>query len=96
MYLRQGKWFFVPAPEVHPPLTLVLFDEPLPRECGTAHVMQFAYRRGVSWYGSAGGTQAVLDVGVFAKGAVRHPDHATLVLRGWHRVATPAPSTKTM
>jgi hypothetical protein len=24
---------------------------------------------------------------VFAKGAVRHPDHATVVLRVWHRVA---------
>jgi hypothetical protein len=23
---------------------------------------------------------------VFAKGAVRHPDHATIVLPGWHRV----------
>ena len=23
---------------------------------------------------------------VFAKGAVRHPDHATIVLRDWHRV----------
>jgi hypothetical protein len=24
---------------------------------------------------------------VYAKGTVRHPDHATLVLRDWHRVA---------
>jgi hypothetical protein len=27
------------------------------------------------------------EADVFAKGAVRHPDHATVVLRGWHRVA---------
>jgi len=27
-----------------------------------------------------------LDPDLFAKGAVRHPDHATIVLRGWHRV----------
>jgi hypothetical protein len=69
-YARQGEWFFVPAPEVDPPLTLVLFDAPLPHGRGRAHVMQFAYR----------------DSEVFAKGAIRHPDHATLVLWGWHRV----------
>jgi hypothetical protein len=29
----------------------------------------------------------VRNAAVFARGAVRHPDHATIVLRGWHRVA---------
>lgn len=28
----------------------------------------------------------VRDAEVFAKGAIRHPDHATVVLAGWHRV----------
>ena len=28
----------------------------------------------------------VRDAEVYAKGAIRHPDHATVVLRGWHRV----------
>jgi hypothetical protein len=28
----------------------------------------------------------VRDSEVFARGAVRHPDHATIVLDGWHRV----------
>lgn len=28
----------------------------------------------------------VRDAAVYAKGAVRHPDHATVVLPGWHRV----------
>jgi hypothetical protein len=32
-------------------------------------------------------TEMVRDADVFAKGAIRHPDHATIVLRGWHRVA---------
>jgi hypothetical protein len=32
-------------------------------------------------------SQMIRDAEVFAKGAVRHPDHATPVLRGWHRVA---------
>ena len=26
------------------------------------------------------------DPELYARGAVRHPDHATIVLRGWHRV----------
>jgi hypothetical protein len=30
--------------------------------------------------------QLVRDAEVFAKGAIRHPDHATIVLRDWHRV----------
>jgi hypothetical protein len=32
-------------------------------------------------------TPMVRDAAVFAKGAVRHPDHATIVLHDWHRVA---------
>ena len=35
---------------------------------------------------SGGWTRFVRDPELFAKGAVRHPDHATIVLRGWHRV----------
>ena len=35
---------------------------------------------------AGGWTRMVRDPEVFAKGAVRHPDHATIVLRGWHRV----------
>jgi hypothetical protein len=109
-YVRQGEWFFVPAPAVDPPATLVLFDEPLSRGRGKAHVMQFAYRRGgqVLWISRryprgisdaqyrrlthderqrGNWSQMVRDPEVFAKGAIRHPDHATVVLRGWHRVA---------
>jgi hypothetical protein len=29
----------------------------------------------------------ILDPELYARGAVRHPDHATVVLDGWHRVA---------
>ena len=35
---------------------------------------------------SGGWIQMLRDPEVYAKGAVRHPDHATIVLRGWHRV----------
>ena len=30
--------------------------------------------------------QMVRDPELYAKGAVRHPDHNTIVLHGWHRV----------
>ncbi len=35
---------------------------------------------------TGGWTRMVRDADVFAKGAIRHPDHATIVLPGWHRV----------
>jgi hypothetical protein len=35
---------------------------------------------------SGGWTQFVRDPELFAKGAIRHPDHATVVLNDWHRV----------
>jgi hypothetical protein len=38
-------------------------------------------RRSGAW------TRMVRDADVFAKGAIRHPDHATVVLNGWHRVS---------
>ena len=31
-------------------------------------------------------SQMVRDAAVHARGRVRHDDHATIVLRGWHRV----------
>ena len=33
-----------------------------------------------------GWEEMVRDPELYAKGAVRHPDHATIVLHGWHRV----------
>jgi hypothetical protein len=108
-HVRQGEWFFVRAPDIDPPEAFVLKDEPLTRGRGTAHVMQFAYRRGgevvyVSRTHPMGISEArysaltpvrrrgggwmplVRDPEVYAKGAVRHPDHATIHLDGWHRV----------
>jgi hypothetical protein len=37
--------------------------------------------------GQGGWAPFVCDPELYAMGAVRHPDHATVVLRGWHRVA---------
>jgi hypothetical protein len=108
-YVRQGEWFFVPAPGIDPPDALVLREEPQSRGRGTAHVMQFAYRRGgnvvyVNRQYPAGISETryacltsdqrrsgawmrlVREPEVYAKGAVRHPDHATIRLAGWHRI----------
>jgi hypothetical protein len=109
-YVRQGEWFFVPAPELEPPAALVLHGEPLSRGRGQAHVIELAYRRGgqVVWVNrrhpsgisdaryrrltekdrrTGGWARFVRDPELYANGAIRHPDHATIVLRGWHRVA---------
>ena len=111
VYVRQGEWFFVPAAlDREPSASQVRRNEPLSRGAGsTAHVLQFAFRRGGEvvyanrrfqtgiseasyerlspnerkqgrW------TRFVRDPEVYAKGSVRHPDHATIHLATWHRV----------
>jgi hypothetical protein len=107
-YVRQGEWFFVPAPNVRVDDRDVLRNEPLARAGGTPHVLQFAFRRGgrtvyVRWGSSRTLTPAefgrrkptqrrdwtpmTADPELYAKGTVRHPDHATITMQGWHRVA---------
>ena len=109
-YVRQGEWFFVPAPDLKVADKAVLRGEVLTRGLGGhAHVMQFAHQRGgavvyVSRRYPRGLTreqfeklpekvrrrgdweQLVRDPEVYARGTVRHPDHATIELNGWHRV----------
>ena len=45
-FVRQGEWFFVPAPEMDIDDWVVLRNEPLQRGRGKPHVAEFAYRRG--------------------------------------------------
>jgi len=108
-YLRQGEWFFVPAPRLRVPHPLALRDEPLTRGRGKPHLLRFAWRTGgtivyVNRRHPTGLSEArfqrltpqerrsgsfarlVRDPEVYAKGKVRHPDHATIELSGWHRV----------
>ena len=106
-FVRQGEWFFVPAPNVHVDERAVVRNEPLARTGGTPHVLQFAVRRGgrtvyVHWgstrtltpaeFGRLSPTKRrhwspmTADPELYAKGTVRHPDHATIVLPRWHRV----------
>jgi hypothetical protein len=46
-FVRQGEWFFVPAPNLVVPEWLLLRNEPLSRGGGSKpHMCQFAYRTG--------------------------------------------------
>lgn len=69
--IRQGEWFFVPANDVTP---------------GIVH-RNTAINRFIP---RAGKPHIVDEIGladaVYARGGVRHPDHKTIKLRGWHRV----------
>ena len=59
----------------------VYVDESHPMGISREKFMRLpASRRGAGW------EEMVRDPELYAKGAVRHPDHATIVLHGWHRV----------
>ena len=46
-YVRQGEWFFVPAPDLAVDTDAVRHDEPISRGRGSKqHVVEFVYRRG--------------------------------------------------
>ena len=110
-FLRQGEWFFIPEPDLHVDMRLVLMNEPIRRGAGKPHFVQYLYRTGgetvyVSHVAPNGLLQREYrrwlrdhperrdlrwtvmqrDPTVYAKGKVRHPDHATINLACWHRV----------
>jgi hypothetical protein len=51
------------------------------RELGEAEFAELIAKDRRLWY-----QQMVRDAAVYARGRVRHDDHATIVLHGWHRV----------
>lgn len=111
-FLRQGEWFFLPAPDFVAPDSLILKHEPLSRGNGSKpHWCEEIYREGgdtvyvcqrhpngisTAEYNSilANNTSAKYwgwrlmkrNPTVYARGAVRHADHATIVLPCWHEV----------
>jgi hypothetical protein len=108
-YVRQGEWFFVPAPWIDPPGTQVIHNEALTRGLGKAHIIEKVFRAADELvYVSTGyergltedefdslhravrtqrqWTQMMREPDVYASGAIRRPDHATVRLNGWHRV----------
>ena len=110
-FIRQGEWFFIPAPEMDGRTDIIVHkNEPLTRGSGKPHTAQHLCRTGgetvyVSRQHQSGLTegqyrheikvnganpaefrQAQRDASVFVKGRITHPDHKTVVLKGWHRV----------
>ncbi|MFX1264592.1 MAG: hypothetical protein ACFFH0_04395 [Promethearchaeota archaeon] len=110
-WLRQGEWYFVPAPDFRPEKnSIILRSEPIQRPGSTAHIVEELCRYGgetvyVCDEHRGGLTEeeykALSDkergdasrwrvmrrnANVYAKGTVRHPDHNTITLSGWHRV----------
>ena len=45
VYVRQGEWFFVPAPQVRPQRWMVLRNEPLRRGNGKPHWAEQLFRQ---------------------------------------------------
>jgi hypothetical protein len=108
--IRQGEWFFVPAPDVNPAKLLTLRDEPIVRSNGgKPHMCELLFRvGGETVYVSAGFRNGITEeqyrnLGeearkrwnwnvmrrnptVYVRGRIRHPDHKTVALDGWHRV----------
>lgn len=119
-FVRQGEWFFLPAPEFDPTYEKgVVFEKnaPISRGRGNPHMVEEICRwGGVTEYeislvlkdGKSGPREMISaaewgklsrddrrrsrarmrtrDATVYARGTVRHPDHATIKLDGWHRV----------
>jgi hypothetical protein len=111
-FIRQGEWFFVPAPEIVAEKEFIFHDEPITRGGGSKpHICEELYRCGgetvyVCSHRPNGIARAEYErllakrphaaawnwrvmtraAAVFARGRVRHPDHRTIVLSGWHRV----------
>jgi len=44
VFVRQGEWFFVPAPDLLAPESLILRKEPIRRGRGKPHMLECAYR----------------------------------------------------
>lgn len=110
-YVRQGEWFFVPAPKLAVREFLVVRNEPIRRGAGKPHIVENVYRTsGEMVYVGPGYPNGLTEreyralimsqpkarswrwrmmqrgAEVFARGGVRHADHATVYLHGWHRV----------
>jgi hypothetical protein len=110
--IRQGEWFFEPAPGLDERGSLVFRKEPLSRGAGSKpHMCEESMRRGgiavmVSSRHPLGISldeyqllvmedpkelhqnwrRMTRDAKVYVRGKVRHSDHQTVRLDGWHRV----------
>lgn len=110
VYIRQGEWFFIPAPGKTFDKAWERTDEPITRGRGSKpHIAQHCVRSGgetvfvnrqhpvgiskksfdklpKTEQNAPGWRQMQKDAQVYVKGTIRHADHATITLVGWHRV----------
>jgi hypothetical protein len=113
-FVRQGEWFFVPAPDFEPGDLLMHPWEPISRggRSKSHRVEEVCRTLGEKVYvgrGHEGGVTEeerkevdaedqrlgkrrrrwevrVRNALVYGRGRVRHPDHNTIRLNGWHRI----------
>ena len=110
-FIRQGEWFFIPAPHLNVDAKHILRSEPIRRTGGKAHMVEEVFRSGgQAVYYSEKRRKAITvpqyrkmlqhnpatvkddwrlmqrDMVVYGRGTVRHPDHRTIALQGWHRI----------
>ncbi len=112
VFIRQGEWFFISAPDIQVDKKLILTSEPIRRGRGKPHMCEELYRDGGTTVYACSHhpnglttdeyrklVKANTDAAkwnwrtmarnpvVFVRGKITHPDHATIRLDGWHRVA---------
>jgi hypothetical protein len=110
-FIRQGEWFFVPAPNLCVDKKHILRNEPIRRGGGKPHMVAEVFRTGgdrvrtcarfpngitESEYQALiardskaarwGWQVRFRNADVYARGTVRHRDHAMITLHEWHRV----------
>ena len=110
-FIRQGEWFFVPAPNLCVDKKHILRNEPIRRGGGKPHMVAEVFRTGgdrvrvARVFRTASPSreyQALIardpkakrwgwqvrfrNAEVYARGTVRHRDHATITLHEWHHV----------
>jgi hypothetical protein len=82
-FVRQGEWFFIPLPHLKIDLREAQRNVPLQRWGGTPHVVQYLAGGPSTW---GRGWSRASDKPVYARGRIRHRDHATVTLPFWHFV----------
>lgn len=110
-WIRQGEWFFIPAPDFNPDDAIIWQKEPINRSNSSKPHMcdELIRRKGqIVWVSRRypngiseehyndllksdnkirGTFQArTVDAEVYVRGKIRHPDHKTVDLKGWHKV----------
>ena len=110
-FIRQGEWFFVPAPNLCVEKKHILRNEPIRRGGGKPHMVAEVFRTGgdrvrvCSQFPNGimereyqaliardpkakrwGWQVRFRNAEVYARGTVRHRDHAMITLHEWHRV----------